>query len=220
MTYCCQYEGKKANRTTTGLSRFTACVSKIVASNAVGLLLLLPQTAKQHNARAVAQAGLPAHVVDGKPAVALAKRMGFEEEYLMWWTWVFPEGVNGNGIPCARGPVGTASCSRFVLMIGKRVRPTHDRPSVRWVITVGAPVGDEQREGGCRMREREQEGMQRAGICEGYRQRSRKEIEGARSSIDEFFKFGCCIPAGVVLVDRLLRVRDATEAFYGLDRHD
>jgi hypothetical protein len=39
MTYCCQNEGKKANRTTTGLSRVTVCVSKIVASNAVGLLL-------------------------------------------------------------------------------------------------------------------------------------------------------------------------------------
>jgi hypothetical protein len=39
MTYCCQDEGKKANRTATGLSRVTACVSKIVASNAVGLLL-------------------------------------------------------------------------------------------------------------------------------------------------------------------------------------
>ena len=49
---------------------------------------------------------------------------------------------------------------------------------------------------------------------------SRKEIEGARSSIDEFSTFGCCIPAGGVLVDRLLRVRDTTEAFYGLDRHD
>ena len=60
---------------------------------------LLPRSAKQHNAQAVAQAGLPARAVDGKPAVALAKRMGFEEEYLMCWTWVFPEGVNGNGIP-------------------------------------------------------------------------------------------------------------------------
>ena len=56
-------------------------------------------------------------------------------------------------------------------MIGKRVRPTHDRPSVRWVVTVGAPVRNEQREGGCRIRERKQEGMQRAGICEKYHQR-------------------------------------------------
>ena len=96
MTYCCQNEGKKANRTATGLSRVTACVSKIVASNAVGLLLNYgPRTAKQHNARAVAQAGLPARVVDGKPAVTLAKRMGFEEEYLMCWTWVLLEGRRG-----------------------------------------------------------------------------------------------------------------------------
>ena len=76
----------------------------------------------------------------------------------------------GTGSPEPEDRSAQRHSSCFVLTIGKSVRPTHDRPSVRWVETVGAPVGDEQREGGYRVREHEQEGMQR-GICEGYRQR-------------------------------------------------
>ncbi len=38
-----------------------------------------------------------------QPSLVVAKRMGFKEEGAMRWTWVLPEGAEGNGIPLRDG---------------------------------------------------------------------------------------------------------------------
>jgi RimJ/RimL family protein N-acetyltransferase len=77
-----------------------------VTSNAVGLLLNhcleLPDPSESSPGRPrglgfrrvqwTAQAG-------NKPSHAAAKRMGFKEEGVMRWTWVMPEGAEGDAIP-------------------------------------------------------------------------------------------------------------------------
>jgi RimJ/RimL family protein N-acetyltransferase len=40
---------------------------------------------------------------ENQPSVAVAKRMGFKEECTMRWTWVLPEGAEGNGIQIRDG---------------------------------------------------------------------------------------------------------------------
>ncbi|KAI0280583.1 acyl-CoA N-acyltransferase [Russula aff. rugulosa BPL654] len=64
-----------------------------VTSNAIGLLL---------NYCLEVPDPLPAHTANG-PSHAAAKRMGFKEEGVMRWTWVMPEGAEGNGIPLRDG---------------------------------------------------------------------------------------------------------------------
>ena len=73
-----------------------------VTSNAVGLLLNYclelpdppPGRPRGLGFRRVEWAGRP----ENQPSFMVAKRMGFKEECLMRWTWVLPEGAEGNGI--------------------------------------------------------------------------------------------------------------------------
>ncbi|KAI0261286.1 acyl-CoA N-acyltransferase [Gloeopeniophorella convolvens] len=75
-----------------------------VAPNAVGLLLQycleVPDAARP---------GLGMRRVQwtantrNMPSIGAAKRMGFKEEGTMRWSWVLPEGKEGNGIPIRQG---------------------------------------------------------------------------------------------------------------------
>ena len=45
---------------------------------------------------------------ENQPSTTVPKRMGFKEECLSRWTWVLPEGAEGNGIPLRDGdPMST-----------------------------------------------------------------------------------------------------------------
>ena len=78
-----------------------------VTSNAVGLLLNYclelpdppPGRPRGLGFRRVAWAGRP----EDRSSLMVAKRMGFKEECLLRWTWVLPEGAEGNGIPIRDG---------------------------------------------------------------------------------------------------------------------
>ena len=75
-----------------------------VTNNAVGLLLKycleLPSSATPGlGFRRVQWTAL----TENPASVAVAKRMGFKQECVMRWTWVLPEGAEGNGIPLRDG---------------------------------------------------------------------------------------------------------------------
>jgi len=73
-----------------------------VTSNAVGLVLNycleLPSSPLQRRGLGFRRVQWTAHP-ENQPSIALAKRMGFEEEGLLRWTRVVPQIVEGNGIP-------------------------------------------------------------------------------------------------------------------------
>jgi RimJ/RimL family protein N-acetyltransferase len=75
-----------------------------VTNNAVGLLLNycleLPSSATPGLGSRRVQ--WTAHT-ENPASVAVAKRMRFKEECVMRWTWVLPEGAEGNGIPLRDG---------------------------------------------------------------------------------------------------------------------
>jgi RimJ/RimL family protein N-acetyltransferase len=78
-----------------------------VTSNAVGLLLTycleLPSASPGRRlGLGFRRVQWTAHT-ENEPSLAVAKRMGFKEECLMRWTWVLPEGAEGNGIPLRDG---------------------------------------------------------------------------------------------------------------------
>jgi RimJ/RimL family protein N-acetyltransferase len=53
---------------------------------------------------------------ENRPSLTVAKRMGFKEECLSRWTWVLPEGAEGNGIPIRDGdPMSTRSGRHSVI---------------------------------------------------------------------------------------------------------
>lgn len=78
-----------------------------VTDNAVGLLLNycleLPEPPPGRRPglgfRRVEWAGQ----TENRPSITAAKRMGFKEECVSRWTWVLPEGAEGNGIPTRDG---------------------------------------------------------------------------------------------------------------------
>jgi RimJ/RimL family protein N-acetyltransferase len=83
-----------------------------VTDNAVGLLLYyclelpdpLPGRRRGLGFRRVGWAGQ----TENQSSLMVAKRMGFQEEFLSRWTWVLPEGAEGNGIPLRDGdPMST-----------------------------------------------------------------------------------------------------------------
>ena len=85
-----------------------------VTDNAVGLLLNycleLPDPSPSPGCRR----GLGFRRVEwtgqseNQSSLRVAKRMRFKEEYVSRWTWVLPEGAEGNGIPLRDGdPMGT-----------------------------------------------------------------------------------------------------------------
>lgn len=78
-----------------------------VTSNAIGLLLNYCLEVPDPSPGRPRGLGLrrvqwTAHTANG-PSHAAAKRMGFKEEGVMRWTWVMPEGAEGNGIPLRDG---------------------------------------------------------------------------------------------------------------------
>ncbi|KAH9989526.1 acyl-CoA N-acyltransferase [Russula vinacea] len=79
-----------------------------VTSNAIGLLLNycleLPSSTTPGRPRGLGfrRVQWTAHS-DNKPSLAAAKRMGFKEEGEVRWSWVLPEGAEGNGIPLRDG---------------------------------------------------------------------------------------------------------------------
>jgi hypothetical protein len=84
--------------------------------------------------------------------------MEFGKEYLVCWTGVSGRGEWERDRLCprpGRHSVMLSFCADDWESGGRR----YVQPSARWVVTVGALVDDEQRKGGCKMREREQEGM-------------------------------------------------------------
>ena len=91
-----------------------------VTDNAVGLLLNycleLPDPPPGCNRglgfRRVEWAG---HT-ENQSSLTVAKRMGFKGEYVSRWTWVLPEGAEGNGIPLRDGDPMSTKRGRHTVM--------------------------------------------------------------------------------------------------------
>ena len=92
---------------------FPAFRRTYVTSNAIGILLQYALEIPSPSPRPGARRGLGFRRVQwmaptsNKSSQAPATRMGLKEEGVLRWTWVLPEGVEGNGIPLrARDPLG------------------------------------------------------------------------------------------------------------------
>ena len=91
-----------------------------VADNAVGLLLNYcvelpdppPGRSRGLGFRRVEWTG---HT-ENQSSLKVAKRMGFKEEYVSRWTWVLPEGAEGNGIPIRDGDPMSTKRGRHTVM--------------------------------------------------------------------------------------------------------
>ena len=91
-----------------------------VTNNAVGLLLNYclelpdppPGRRRGLGFRRVEWAG---HA-ENRSSLMVAKRMGFKEECLLHWTWVLPEGAEGNGDPIRDGDPMSTKPGRHTVM--------------------------------------------------------------------------------------------------------
>ena len=99
---------------------FPAFQRTYVTSNAVGLLLRycldLPVPGAARPGLGFRRVQWTAHAAN-RPSRAAAERMGFREEGILRWTWVLPEGMEGNGIALRDGDPLSARPGRHSLML-------------------------------------------------------------------------------------------------------
>ena len=88
---------------------FPAFQGTYVSSNAVGILLHYTLELPSPDPGSGRRQGLGFRRVQwtsdtwNKPSQAVARRMGLKEEGMLRWTWVLPEGGDGNGMPIRAG---------------------------------------------------------------------------------------------------------------------